>query len=159
MFTDTQTAARALVEAEHLAQLRARRVPDTPHDLGRRVLPNYRLTPAVSMVGQEIDRAIREPNDRLIITMPPRESKSTTAAVLGTLLALARNPDTRIILASYADELAEKHSREARRLINDHGELLGLALSADKSSAGQWTVAGRRGESPAMPRNTAMIAA
>ena len=77
--------------------------------------------------------------------MPPRESKSTTAAVLGTLLALARNPDTRIILASYADELAEKHSREARRLINDHGELLGLALSADKSSAGQWTVAGRRG--------------
>ncbi|ORV89226.1 hypothetical protein AWC12_10530 [Mycolicibacterium iranicum] len=145
VFTDTQTAARALVEAEHLAQLRARRVPDTPHDLGRRVLPNYRLTPAVSMVGQEIDRAIREPNDRLIITMPPRESKSTTAAVLGTLLALARNPDTRIILASYADELAEKHSREARRLINDHGELLGLALSADKSSAGQWTVAGRRG--------------
>lgn len=145
MFSDTETAARALVEAEHLAQLRARRVPDTPHDLGRRLLPTYRVTPAVALIGQEIDRAIRERDDRLIITMPPRESKSTTAAVLGTLLALVRNPDTRIIMASYADELAEKHSREARRLIADHGELLGLALAADKSSAGQWTIDGRRG--------------
>ena len=61
------TLTRALVEAEHLAQLRARRVPDTPHDLGRRVLPNYRLTPPVSMVGQEIDRAIREPIDLSLI--------------------------------------------------------------------------------------------
>lgn len=145
MFADTETAARMLAEAEHLAQLRGRRVPDTPHDLGRRLLPNYRVTPAVSMVGQEIDRAIRERDDRLIITLPPRESKSTTAAVLGTLLALVRNPDCRVILASYADELAEKHSREVRRLIGEYGELLGLALSGAKSSAGQWVIDGRRG--------------
>lgn len=116
MFTDTKTAARALAEAEHLAQLRARRVPTTPHELGARLDPaRYRITPAVALIGQEIDRAIRQPDDRLIITMPPRESKSTTTTVYGTLSALVRNPDTRIILASYGDELAEKHSREARR--------------------------------------------
>ncbi|OBF93049.1 hypothetical protein A5773_20085 [Mycobacterium sp. 852014-52450_SCH5900713] len=145
MFADTETAARALAEAEHLAQRRARRVPTTPHHLGHRVLPNYRVTPSVALIGQEVDRAIRQRDDRLIITVPPRESKSTTSAVLGSLLALTRNPDTRIILASYADELAETHSREVRRLISDHGDQLGLALSSDKSSAGQWTIDGRRG--------------
>lgn len=144
-FADAEQAAHALAEAEHLAQRRANRVPTTPHELGARLLRGYRVTPAVTMIGLEIDRAIREPDQRLIISMPPRESKSTTAAVLGTLAALHRNPDARIILASYADELAEKHSRDVRRLIADHGGLLGLALSPDKSSAGQWTLDGRRG--------------
>lgn len=138
-------AAHALAEAEHLAQLRAHRVPDTPHELGERLIPGYRITPAVALIGLEIERAITIPDYRLIISLPPRESKSTTAAVLGTLAALRRNPDARIILASYADELAEKHSRETRRLIAEYGDLLGLALSPDKSSAGQWTLDGRRG--------------
>lgn len=144
-FGGTEQAAHALAEAEHLAQLRARRVPTTPHELGRRIVRGYRVTPAVALIGQEIDRAIREPDQRLIIVMPPREGKSTTAAVLGTLAALRDNPDARIILASYADELAEKHSREARQLVAEHGELLGLALSPDKASAGQWTLDGHRG--------------
>ena len=105
----------------------------------------YRITPAVALIGQEIDRAIREPDQRLIIVMPPREGKSTTAAVLGTLAALRQNPGARIILSSYADELAEKHSREARQLIAEHSDLLGLVLSPDKASAGQWTLYGHRG--------------
>src|SRR6516225_2398607 len=91
-FADTEQAAHALAEAEHLAQRRARRVPDTPHELGQRLIRGYRVTPAVALIGQEIDRAIREPDQRVIITLPPRESKSTTAAVLGTLAALRRNP-------------------------------------------------------------------
>ncbi|BBY67765.1 hypothetical protein [Mycolicibacterium helvum] len=145
VFGSIEQAAQALAEAEHLAQLRARRVPTTPHELGRRIMRGYRVTPAVALIGQEIDRAIREPDQRLIIVMPPREGKSTTTAVLGTLTALRGNPDARIILASYADELAEKHSREARQLIAEHGYLLGLALSPDKASAGQWTLDGHRG--------------
>lgn len=144
-FDSTEQAAHALAEAEHLAQLRARRVPATPHELGQRIMRGYRITPAVALVGQEIARAIGEPDQRLIIVMPPREGKSTTAAVLGTLAALRCNPDARIILASYADELAEKHSREARQLIAEYGDLLGLALSPDKASAGQWTLDGHRG--------------
>lgn len=144
-FESAESAAHALAEAEYLAQLRARRVPTTPHELGQRIIRGYRITPAVALIGQEIDRAIREPDQRLIITMPPREGKSTTAAVLGTLAALLRNPDARIILASYADELAEKHSREARQFIAEHGDLFGLRLSPDKASAGQWTLEGHRG--------------
>jgi hypothetical protein len=144
-FESSEQVAHALAEAEHVAQLRARRVPTTPHELGQRIMRGYRITPAVALVGQAIDRAIREPDQRVIIVMPPREGKSTTAAVLGTLAALRRNPDARIMLASYADELAEKHSREARQLIAEYGDLLGLRLSPDKASAGQWTLDGHRG--------------
>jgi phage terminase large subunit-like protein len=43
----------------------------------------YRVTPAVSVTSNKLHRAIAEPDQRLIITVPPRESKSTTVAVVG----------------------------------------------------------------------------
>jgi hypothetical protein len=134
-FKDHTDTAHALAEAEHLALLRARRVPTTPADLGRRAVRGYRVTPAVALVSAEVDRAIRTPDDRIIICMPPRESKSTTAAVLGCVEALRRNPNSRHILASYADTLAQAHSagdhRRARRPVGTvpiSGEILGRPL-------------------------------
>lgn len=50
-----------------------------------------------------------------------------------------------MIVKSYGDELAEEHSREARRLIAGHPGLLGVELAQDKSAVGRWRVAGRRG--------------
>jgi hypothetical protein len=42
---DIESPAFALAEAEHLAQLRARRIPTTPHELGQRLMRGYRITP------------------------------------------------------------------------------------------------------------------
>jgi hypothetical protein len=39
---DIESPAFALAEAEHLAQLRARRIPTTPHELGQRLMRGYR---------------------------------------------------------------------------------------------------------------------
>jgi hypothetical protein len=64
---------------------------------------------------------------------------------VGTVFALAMDPDAMIILRSYSDSLAEEHSRAARRLIEDHGELLGISLSTEKASVGRWELAGTRG--------------
>ena len=137
---------RDLIDLAALAASRLRRVPSTPHELGARLDPaRYRITPSVAVVGNAVAEAIREPDARLIITMPPRESKSTTAAVFGTLVALRRNPDTEVILASYGDDLAEKHSRTVRSLITEHGDLLGLRFDPAKTSAGEWTLDGHRG--------------
>jgi hypothetical protein len=144
-FKDPSHAAHALAEAEHMALLRARRLPVTPADLGRRAVRGYRVTPAVALVSAEIDRAIRTPDDRVIICMPPRESKSTTAAVLGCVEALRRDPNSRHILASYADTLAQAHSAAARAIIAEHGHLLGLRLSAEKTSVGRWELDGHGG--------------
>jgi hypothetical protein len=136
----------SLAAVEHLRRLRERRLPTTPAELGVRLDPaRYRITPAVALVSAEVDRAIREPDDRLIICMPPRESKSTTAAVYGTLSALLHNLDTEVILASYGDDLAEKHSRSVRALITEYADLLGFRLNPEKTAAGEWTLQGHRG--------------
>jgi hypothetical protein len=146
MFADTETAARALAEAEHIAQLRARRMPTTPTALGRRLMgTRYRTTPTVAMIGQAFAETIEQPDGRLIVSVPPREAKSTTVAVLGTVFALASDPDTEAILASYADSLAQEHSASARALITEHGDALGIHLADDRQAVGRWRIAGRRG--------------
>lgn len=147
MTQDTRSdPTRDLIDLAALSASRLRRVPTAPHELGARLDPaHYRITPAAAMVGNAVAEAIAEPDARLIVTMPPRESKSTTAAVFGTVAALLHDPDTEIILASYGDDLAEKHSRTVRSLITEHGELLGLRLDPAKTSAGEWTLDGHRG--------------
>ncbi|MCB0924956.1 MAG: terminase family protein [Mycobacterium sp.] len=113
--------------------------------MGRRILPGYRITPAVALISDVLAAAITGTDRRVIISVPPRESKSTTVAVLGTLWALARDHDESVILASYADSLAIEHSRTARDLAEGNADLLGIRLSRDKTSTARWTLEGSRG--------------
>ncbi|CAJ1504222.1 hypothetical protein [[Mycobacterium] holstebronense] len=138
-------AIRTLAAARVVQAVRDRRRPANPAELGKRIVPGYRITPAVAIISAALADAIDRPDQRVIVTIPPRESKSTTVAVVGTAFALSRNADERIILASYADSLAWEHSRSARALIAEHTDLLGVELSADKTSAGRWTVDGHDG--------------
>ena len=41
--------------------------------------------------------------------------------------------------------MAQDHSREARRIINEHAEFLGFRLSQDKTAVGRWRVDGHAG--------------
>ena len=54
---------------------------------------------------------------RLIITMPPRHGKSENVSIRFPAWFLGRNPDKRVILCSYAAELAEKFSKKCRDLV------------------------------------------
>jgi len=57
---------------------------------------------------------------RLIITVPPRHLKSTMASVLFPAWLLGRNPHTRIIVASYGQEIADSLTRDFRKVVNSH---------------------------------------
>jgi hypothetical protein len=77
---------------------------------GERFLENWhidslawRLAPAAS--GQRM---------RLIINLPPRSLKSIAASVALPAWLLGHNPSCRIITVSYADDLARKHARDTR---------------------------------------------
>lgn len=144
--TPSSDPARDLIAVTALAEVRGRVRPATPAALGRRLIgERYRTTPAVAMIAQAFADATNEPDGRLIISIPPREAKSTTVAVLGTVHTLASNPDTEIILASYADNLAQEHSANARALITEHGDTLGIGLAEDRAAVGRWRIAGHRG--------------
>lgn len=136
---------RALVAARSEAAGRVAVRPTTPAELARRLVPGYRVTPAIATISDALADAITHPGRRYIITTPPREGKSTLISQVGVLAALCNDPDSRVILTSYGDDLAQEHSREARAMISEHAELLGLGLSPDKTAAGRWKVEGRRG--------------
>jgi len=53
----------------------------------------------------------------LVVEMPPRHGKSLTLARLFPAWFIGRNPDKRVMLATYGASLAHKHSRFARNLL------------------------------------------
>lgn len=54
---------------------------------------------------------------RLIITLPPRSLKSVSASVAYPAYVLGHDPTRRIICASYSSELADKHARDCRAVM------------------------------------------
>lgn len=85
---------------------------------------------------------------RIIVTMPPRHGKSLTTSELFPAWFLGRNPDKRLILASYAATLSQKFSRSVRNLVSEpryQAIFPGLILAPDSRSSSVWDVYGKRG--------------
>lgn len=70
---------------------------------------------------------------RLMIFMPPRHGKSEQVTVRYPVWRLERDPATRVIIAAYAQSLAERFSRRARRIADER-----IALSRERATAGDW---------------------
>lgn len=145
MSTNVTDRVRLLLAARWLAARRAARLPASPIGLAQRLIPGYRVTPALALLSDELERAVTEPEVRLLITTPPRTGKSKLTSQVLPVWALARNPDLEVMGVSHGDDLALEHSREARRLVRDNGSVLGFKLAQDKSSAGRWRVDGQAG--------------
>ncbi|MGO9153858.1 terminase large subunit domain-containing protein [Mycobacterium sp.] len=147
--TATQTPApnwsQRLIDLSALSVALKRQRPQTPAGLARRIIRDYRITPTSALIGYEVAKAIRTPNGRLILCAPPRESKTLTAAIAGTVWALQRDPDCRVILTSYADKLPHESSHDARKLVSEHHATLGFSLSQDRAAVGRWRVADHAG--------------
>jgi predicted phage terminase large subunit-like protein len=108
---------------------------------------------------QQVERYIatkgREGIGRLMVFMPPRHWKSSTASVLFPAWVLGRNPDCRIIDASYNSSLATSFSRRTRNLLGESafrvvfGEKSGstepVTVADDTRSAEEWSISGHMG--------------
>lgn len=155
--TEDWSPLRRQRAADRIAQLahRQRIITASAHPaaLAASCDPDYAVTPAIELVSRNIERALRSRRRRLMITAPPQEFKSRLCAVWTPIRALQLHPDWRVMLLTYADGLAEEHSAAARSLIQQYGsgvvdsltgaplpDMLGLSLSADKSSVGNWRI-------------------
>lgn len=154
---DQKEAVRQRLKRE-ASRLRTARRLGSAGALAASVDPTTVQTPALEAVDSALEYALSTRSARVLITMPPQEGKSTRVSVWGVLRALQLDPERRIVLASYAEQLAQEHSRTARNWITTAGsnardpitgvalpDRLGLGLSADKSAAGHWQLQGHKG--------------
>ena len=82
-------------------------------DASSTFLPNWHIT----LIADHLTRAFTRDIKRLVITLPPRSLKSICASVAFPAWALGRNPALRVICASYGQDLAGKHARDCRTVM------------------------------------------
>lgn len=93
---------------------------------------------------QAVERTMLKKKGRLMLFLPPGCAKSTYADVVGGTWALGKWPGHRIILASYASNIAEKQSKKARNVCRQKG-FSNLwperpRLLDDQRAADQWSL-------------------
>ncbi|MGO9157324.1 terminase large subunit domain-containing protein [Mycobacterium sp.] len=150
------TAIQTLVAARALAAQRAKQRPKTPAELAKLLDPKFVVTPTISLLSNLAVRSVTEPQ-RDVVSTSPRTGKSRLLAIWTVVWALSRNPDMQIMVIGHSDELAQDHSRSARRIINEHSDYLGIRLSPDKTSVGHWTVDGHAGKLLAQGVNSGAV--
>ena len=116
----------------------------TPGSLAAHITPTTRATPALNLIDQALVTTLETPDARLIISMPPQEGKSTRAAKDFPLWALTRNPELRVVVASYAQRLADRNGRAIRNTITNH-PTIGYTIARDHGSVSEWTLDGHEG--------------
>jgi predicted phage terminase large subunit-like protein len=123
---------------------------ETPGRLAVALDPMTVQTPALELIDQELVRLMTTDDDRLIISMPPQEGKSVRVSHRFPLWVLEHNPELRVAIVSYTDEMARRHGADVKQDVETFdGEEspidLGLSLRADSRAAGRWHIKGHRG--------------
>lgn len=128
---------------DELAEARRQLIAEcpTPADLAARFDPTYVRTPAGDLIAERIAGALSAYDGRLTVSQPPQTGKSLTLRWACVWLLL-RDPDTRIVLASYAASLARTSGRIIRSLVETHGAPYGLHLDRSHADASDWQLAG-----------------
>ncbi|WP_341267131.1 terminase large subunit domain-containing protein [Gordonia malaquae] len=145
MSATASTPLRSLIGCRVVEDARAQRRAESPAELAHRLDPGFVVTPTIALLSDLAVRSVVEPDQRDIVTTPPRTGKSRLLAIWTVVWALADDPNLQVVLVSYSDELAQAHSREARQLIAEHADVLGIQLSPDKTAVGRWRVDGHKG--------------
>lgn len=132
---------------------------DSPAAIAAAVDPDFRRTPAINLISNAIERGPLAGRRRnLIVSMPPQEGKSTLCAVWTPIRAWQLNPNRRIIIATYGEDLALQHSTACRGWLEQHGagvtdpltgavveDKLGLRISTKSRRMDSWRIDGARG--------------
>jgi len=93
----------------------SKNLPFTPVHFAGSCDPRYRGAAHQVSLGLLVANALRRGGARLIVNLPPRHGKSRLLAVETALWQMIRVPGSEVVVASYALDLALRHSREARR--------------------------------------------
>lgn len=90
----------------------------------------------IELLAATLDKCRTGETKRLIINMPPRTLKSHAASVAFPAWLLGHDPTIQIICASYGQDLADKHARDTRTLMQSpfYRQLFPGTVLSDKRS-------------------------
>jgi predicted phage terminase large subunit-like protein len=99
---------------------------------GTPYLGNWHL----EVMAERLERVRRGEINRLAIALPPRHLKSHMVSVAFVAFVLGHDPTRQIICASYAQDLAEKLSRDCRALMGAdfYRTLFGVEFASDRQA-------------------------
>jgi hypothetical protein len=111
------------------------------------VLTNGREMQArhLDLVDHAFQRIAAGERVKVMLTMPPRHGKSRRASRWAPVWYLRRNPDHRLMLASYSATLADDHGRWIRDTITGYADILGISLNPASHAANRFDIAGHEG--------------
>lgn len=110
--------------------------------------PGYRDAPHHRSIARHLEAVERGEITRLMITMPPRHGKSMLASEFFPAWYLGRNPDHSVVMATYAQDLADDFGRKVKNQIEDpfyQGIFPGVGLADDSKSAKRFHIEGQTG--------------
>lgn len=115
-----------------------------PGDVAKATYSKTRTSPALELLDDHLVSLYEGKTKRLAWSMPPQEGKSSRIARAFPLWVLLKNPDTRIVIASFQHTIAERWGRAIRTDIESNPHL-GLTLRKDRRSAADWQIDGFEG--------------
>lgn len=111
-----------------------------------RMYHDYVRSTHIDLLTSALEKAVETPNYRLIVTIPPRHSKSLHVSENLPAWYLGRNPDRRIMQVSHTADLAFTFSRRVRnKILDPRWPFPNVTVAGDKSAVKAWDIAGRLG--------------
>jgi|FLOH01.1.fsa_nt_gi predicted phage terminase large subunit-like protein len=114
-------------------------------DFVRRTFPDFQESWHHRMLCERLqqfsDDVAAQKSPRLIVTMPPRHTKSTIVSQRFPVWHMGRHAGHDVVCASYGQTLANRHSRAARGIAVDASVLWpGVAPSQERKAVEEWEV-------------------
>ena len=103
--------------------------------------PEFVEGPHHKKIAEKFQKFLTGKNQRLIVNMPPRHTKSEFASFLFPAWMIGQNPRLKIIQATHTGELAIRFGRKVRNLMNTkeyRGVFPDVSLRTDNQAAGRW---------------------
>lgn len=144
-----------MISLQELSAENKLRLLKAEFELGRRRLmdfsflvnPSYQYARHLDFLARVLERVERGEIKKLMIFFAPRHGKSELTSCNFPAWYLGRNPDKRIIHASYSDSLSNEWSRRTRDVVEDeiYRAIFGISTDRDTRAVDNWRMAGRRG--------------
>jgi predicted phage terminase large subunit-like protein len=99
----------------------------------------YKLAPHLQLLNQALLRAATLPDQRIIVSMPPRHGKSELTSIGFPAWYMGQKPGAQIILGAYEADFAAGFGGKARDMFEEYGpDVYGWTVDPDNNAKTKW---------------------